>query len=50
MEIIEAVLEAVGALAAFLGAVYAVAVMIPGDQPDKAIKAILDLTLKISKK
>lgn len=50
MEIVELVLSAIGALAAFLAALYAIALVIPGEQPDKAIKALLDLTTKISKK
>lgn len=35
---------------AFLGAAYAFALWIPGDQPDKFLKSILNFTKKFSKK
>lgn len=41
---------ALGAFTAFLGALYALCVVIPGEQPDKAIKALLDFTIRFSKK
>jgi hypothetical protein len=40
----------VGAVTALLGAVYSICLLIPGDQPDKTIQAILDFTKKFSKK
>lgn len=48
--IVAAALAALGALSACLSAFYALALLIPGDQPDKVIKALLDFTLKYSKK
>lgn len=50
MEIVESALAVVGALSALLAALYGLALLIPGEQPDKAIKALLELTKKISKK
>lgn len=41
---------ALGALTAFLAALYAICLAIPGEQPDKAIKAVLDFTQKFSVK
>jgi len=35
---------------AILGGVYAIALIVPGEQPDKFIKSILDLTKKFSRK
>jgi hypothetical protein len=49
-DIIQVALMALGALSAFLLALYNLALVIPGEQPDKAIKAIYDFTLKFSKK
>lgn len=43
-------LELVGGISLTLSGLYAIALLIPGDQPDKAIKALLDLTQKISLK
>lgn len=43
-------LLALGGLAAFLTAIYAIALIIPGEQPDKVIKKLLDLTQKLSRK
>jgi hypothetical protein len=40
----------VAATIAVLGAAYAVALVIPGEQPDKAFKSLLDFTVKFSKK
>lgn len=40
----------IGAVTALLSGVYAIALLIPGDQPDKTIKWILDLTTKFSRK
>lgn len=48
--ILEHGLEILGAVTAILGGIYTISLIIPGDQPDKAIKAILDLTQKFSKK
>ena len=49
-EIVNAALLAVGSFTAFLGALYTLALLIPGEQPDKTIKAFLDLTTKFSRK
>ena len=49
-EIVAQFFIAAGALTALLGALYSLFLLIPGDQPDKIIKAIYDLTVKISKK
>jgi len=35
---------------AFFGAAYSLALWIPGEQPDKFLKGILDFTKKFSKK
>jgi hypothetical protein len=48
--ILNAALLVVGAFTGFLGALYALFVLIPGEQPDKTIKAFLDFTSRISKK
>ena len=42
--------EIVAASVGVLAALYALFLVIPGDQPDKVIKAILDFTEKFSKK
>ena len=39
-----------GAATALLSALYTVALMIPGKQPDKAIKSLLKMTEKLSRK
>lgn len=41
---------AIGGIVTFLGALYAIALIIPGEQPDKTIKKILDFTEKLSNK
>jgi hypothetical protein len=46
----QAGLASIAAGIAFLGALYAFFLLIPGEQPDKAIKALLDLTQKLSRK
>lgn len=43
-------LLALGAFVAFLSALYAFFLVVPGDQPDKSIKALLDLTKRFSRK
>jgi len=55
LEILSKVLELdllvyVGAVAGLLGALYTVALLIPGKQPDKTLKMLLDLTEKLSRK
>lgn len=40
----------IGAFVAFLGALYAFFLLIPGEQPDNTIKALLDFTRKYSRK
>lgn len=49
-EIVDQVLIAVGAFTALIGALYVIALRIPGEQPDKALKKALDLTVGWSKK
>ena len=49
-ELVAAALVVIGAFAALLGALYAFFLLIPGDQPDKFLKAMLDFTSKYSKK
>lgn len=48
--LINSALLALGAFVALLGALYALFLKIPGEQPDKAIKALYDFTVKFSKK
>lgn len=43
-------LEIIGALTAVLASLYALFLIIPGEQPDKTIKAMLDFTSKFSRK
>lgn len=54
MELIKIVaengLEIVGAIVMVLTGLYTLALIIPGDQPDKMIKAALDFTTKFSRK
>lgn len=54
LEIIQMILEkgpeVIGYAVVALGALYSIALMIPGEQPDKAIKWLLDITTKFSKK
>ena len=40
--------EYAGYIVTILGAVYALALLIPGEQPDKTLKKILDITEKLS--
>lgn len=42
--------ELLGALTALLSAAIAIALLIPGDQPEKALKAIVDFIAKFSRK
>ena len=49
-DLLVAVLAVAGAFTAFLASLYSLFLLIPGDQPDKTIKKILDLTSKISRK
>ena len=39
-----------GALTALLGAVIAIAQLIPGEQPEKSLQAVVDFLAKFSKK
>jgi hypothetical protein len=48
-EIAAAGLVVLGTLTAFLAALYGLFLLIPGDQPDKTIKAIMDFTTKYSR-
>lgn len=43
-------LELVGGFTLTLSGLYAIALIIPGEQPDKFIKSVLDITTKLSKK
>ena len=43
-------LAVVGSITVLLGIAYKIALIIPGDQPEKFIKWLLDLTSKISRK
>lgn len=45
-----ALLNLLGAVSVFLGALIAVFTIIPGDQPEKALQAIVDFISKFSKK
>lgn len=49
-EITMAVIGVVGAFSAFLLALYGLFLLIPGDQPDKTIKKLLDITKRFSRK
>lgn len=46
----ELLFKYLGAASAFLAGLYALMLVIPGDQPDKIIKKILDITEKFSRK
>lgn len=48
--IIAQALLALGGLTTFFAAIYAIALIIPGEQPDKTIKSVLEFTKKFSKK
>jgi len=39
-----------GAASSLLAGLYTIALLIPGEQPDKAIKSLMDLTEKLSRK
>ncbi len=41
---------AISAFITFLGALYTLALLVPGDHPDKEIKWLLDFTQKYSRK
>jgi len=43
-------LKYLGAATGLLSGLYTICLLIPGDQPDKIIKMLLDLTEKLSKK
>lgn len=45
-----AAMAVIAGLAALLSSLYALFLLIPGEQPDKAIKAVLDFTQKWSSK
>ena len=49
-KLIESVFEVIGAAGALLSALYTVALLIPGDEPDNTIKRFLDFTQKFSRK
>lgn len=49
-ELLNAGFLALGAFVAFLLALYNLFLLIPGDQPDKALKAAYDFTVRFSKK
>ena len=49
-ELLEKVLMWAGALSALLGASYGVALLIPGEQPDKSIKWLMNITDMMSRK
>jgi hypothetical protein len=49
-EILNQGLLALGAFVSLLGAIYSIALIIPGDKPDVWIKALLDFTKKFSRK
>jgi hypothetical protein len=49
-EIANAALLIGGAFVALISAVYTLFLLIPGDQPDKTIKAFLDFTQRFSRK
>ena len=46
----ENVFEIVGAITMILTGLYTISLLIPGDQPDKALEKILDFTKRFSKK
>ncbi len=46
----ENILEAVGAITMILTGLYTIALMIPGEQPDKTLKKFLDITERFSRK
>lgn len=48
--IIAAALLVLGTFTALVGALYALFLKIPGDQPDKILKLVYDFTVKFSKK
>lgn len=46
----ENIFEIVGAVTMILTGLYTIALIIPGDQPDKTLEKILDFTKRFSKK
>ena len=40
----------IGAVSGLLGAILVIALIIPGDQPDKALQAAIDFLAKLSRK
>ena len=46
----ENILVWIGAIGTLLGGLYGLFLLIPGNQPDKIIKIVYDITKKISKK
>lgn len=49
-EIVTQAFLVLGGLATALGGLYAIFLIIPGEQPDKVIKKIYDFTVKLSRK
>jgi len=49
-QIFDAITNVVGAVTVLLGALYALALVLPGEQPDKALKAAYEFTKRFSKK
>ena len=50
LEYAEKIQELIGATGFFLGTLYGFFLFVPGEQPDKSIKKLLDITNKISRK
>ena len=50
VKLAEAVFEVMGAVSVLLSALYTVALIVPGDEPDNTIKRFLDFTQKFSRK
>ena len=50
VKLAEAAFEVMGALSVLLSALYTVALIVPGDEPDNTIKRLLELTQKFSRK
>lgn len=50
IKVMEAVMEVLGAVSLLLSALYGLALLIPGDEPDNSIKKILEVTQRLSRK
>ena len=50
VKLAEAVFDVMGAVSVLLSALYTVALIVPGDEPDNTIKRFLDFTQKFSRK